>query len=412
MNIKSRTSFDVDKFNKMVDEYTEQSYPLDLPQVTSYEDFAQKYPPINKQALMAVSDTLIHGDKLKNCYVISTSGTTSAPLVLASRIFQRVTEDSYPYQIRGFMAEHVFCADDTVVNLLTAGCLGYNYEGMCRLLEPIGSTLLPVGRPDVMNNMPSLLGTMARFKANVLVGSPTGIIQIAQAAEKLDVDLAITKIVFVGEAFHLGKRGFIQSLWPKAQFYSLYGATELGFAAVNTPAMVPHSHLILSDWFFIEQTDAGELLVTDLKAPVVPIIRYRIGDVGEVIQAADSKYYLKIGQRVAEEFSLGGHRISLTLMEQALIAAGLPAEAFQVKLSTTDAGKDCVAVLIDVEKSAIDASLIISLEEQLFHIPKLKEAVARGVAVVKWGSNADFSYNPRGKLNRLLDSRNQVSIAC
>ncbi|UZM14443.1 hypothetical protein LZV00_01025 [Pseudomonas kielensis] len=412
MNIKSRNSFDVEKFNNMVGDYTEQSYPLDMPRVTGYDDFAQKYPPINKQALVAISDKLIHANKFKNCYVISTSGTTSAPLVLASRIFQLVTEDSYPYQIRSFMAEHVFCVDDTVVNLLTAGCLGYNYEGMCRLLESIGSTLLPVGRPDVMNNMPSLLGTMARFKANVLVGSPTGIIQIAQAAEQLDVDLAITKIVFVGEAFHSGKRGFIQTLWPKAQFYSLYGATELGFAALNTPTMVPHHHLILSDWFFIEQTDAGELLVTDLKAPVVPIIRYRIGDVGEVIQAADNQYYLKIGQRVAEEFSLGGHRISLTLVEQALIAAGLSAEAFQVKLSTTDAGKDCVTVLIDVEQLALDASLTARLEEKFFHIPKLKEAVARGVAVVKWGSSADFSYNPRGKLNRLLESRNQLATAC
>jgi indoleacetate--lysine synthetase len=366
---------------------------------------------MSKKALMDMSDTLIDSDKLKQCYVISTSGTTSTPLVLASRIFQRVTEDSYPYQIRGFMAEHVFCADDIVVNLLTAGCLGYNYEGMCRMLEPIGSTVLPVGRPDVMNNMPSLLGTMKRFNANVLVGSPTGIIQIAQAAEKLNVDLAITKIVFVGEAFHLGKRGFIQHLWPKAQFYSLYGATELGFAAVNTPAMEPHQHLKLSDWFFMEQTDAGELLVTDLKAPMVPIIRYRIGDAGELIQGKDEHYYLKIGQRVAEEFSLGGHRISLTLVEQALIAAGVPAEVFQVKLSTTDAGKDCVTVLVDVEPSVIDAAWTARLQAQLFVVPKLKEAVSRGVAVVKWASNADFSYNPRGKFNRLLDRRNQLPIA-
>jgi indoleacetate--lysine synthetase len=36
------------------------------------------------------------------------------------------------------------------------------------MLEPIGSTVLPVGRPDVMNNMPSLLGTMKRFNANVV----------------------------------------------------------------------------------------------------------------------------------------------------------------------------------------------------------------------------------------------------
>jgi indoleacetate--lysine synthetase len=409
MTIKSRTSFDVDKFNKMVGEYAEQAYPMNLPTVMGYEDFVQKYPPLSKRALADVSDSLIDAGKLKQCYVISTSGTTSAPLILGSRIFQRVTEDSYPYQIRGLMSEQVFCADDTVVNLLTAGCLGYNYEGMCRMLEPIGSTVLPVGRPDVMNNMPSLLGTMKRFNANVLVGSPTGIIQIAQAAQTLDVDLAITKLVFVGEAFHLGKRRFIQHLWPKAEFYSLYGATELGFAAVNTPAMEPHQHLILSDWFFMEQTDAGELLVTDLKAPMVPIIRYRIGDVGELIHGKDEHYYLKIGQRVAEEFSLGGHRISLTLVEQVLNAAGVPTEVFQVSLSTTHAGKECVTVLVDVEPSVIDAAWTARLQAQLLVIPKLKEAVTRGVAVVKWGSNADFSYNPRGKLNRLIDRRNQIS---
>lgn len=410
MTIKNRTSFDIDKFNKMIGEYVEQGYPLDLPAVTGYDDFVHKYPPLSKKALMQVSDTLIDAGKLQHCYVISTSGTTSAPLVLASRIFQRVTEDSYPYQVRGFMAEHVFCAEDTVVNLLTAGCLGYNYEGMCRMLEPIGSTVLPVGRPDVMNNMPSLLATMKRFNANVLVGSPTGIIQVAQAAEQLDVDLAITKIVFVGEAFHLGKREFIQRLWPKAQFHSLYGATELGFAAVNTPAMEPHQHLILSDWFFMEQTDSGELLVTDLKAPVVPVIRYRIGDVGELTLNEHNQYYLKIGQRVAEEFSLGGHRISLTLIEQALVAAKLPSEAFQVRLSTTDAGKDSVTVLVDVEPSAINDAWGVRLQEQLLLIPKLKEAVTRGVAVVKSANNADFSYNPRGKLNRLLDHRNQLSV--
>jgi hypothetical protein len=52
----------------------------------------------------------------------------------------------------------------------------------------------------------------------------------------------------------------------------------------------------------------------------------------------------------------------------------------------------------------------VRLQEQLLLIPKLKEAVTRGVAVVKWANNADFSYNPRGKLNRLLDHRNQLSV--
>lgn len=408
MNIKNKTSFDMKKFNEMVGVYADQSYPMEMPEVTSYEDFALKYPPVDKQGLMAVSDKLILADKLKNCYIISTSGTTSRPLVLASRIFRDITENSYPYQIRGFMAEHVFCENDTVVNLLTAGCLGYNYEGMCRLLEPIGSTVLPVGRPDIMNNMPYLLETMARFNTNVLVGSPTGIIQIAQAAENLNIDLLITKIVFVGEAFHPSKRDFIQRLWPRAEFYSLYGATEFGFAAVNTPSMTAHHHLVISSWFFIEQASCGELLVTDFKSPVVPIIRYRIGDIGEIVQADGDKFYLKVGSRTAEEFSLGGHRISLELVERALIASGVSTEIYQVKLSIVEGGKDCLTVILDIEDSKISTVLTMHLEKCLLSISRLREAVNRGVSVIGWRGREQFIYSPRGKLNRLLDIRNKV----
>ncbi|MNR57703.1 hypothetical protein D3C85_1785360 [compost metagenome] len=67
-------------------------------------------------------------------------------------------------------------------------------------------------------------------------------------------------------------------------------------------------------------------------------------------------------------------------------------------------------MLVDLDPSVIDASWTARLEEQLFHIPKLKEAVMRGVAVVKWAGNVDFAYNPRGKFNRLLDQRNQLSV--
>lgn len=408
MNIKNKTSFDIERFNEMVSAYASQSYPMEMPEVTSYEDFALRYPPVDNQGLMAVSDKLISANKLRNCYVISTSGTTSRPLVLASRIFRDITENSYPYQIRGFMAEHVFCENDTVVNLLTAGCLGYNYEGMCRLLEPIGSTVLPVGRPDVMNNMPYLLETMVRFNANVLVGSPTGIIQIAQAAENLNIDLLITKIVFVGEAFHPSKRDFIQRLWPRAEFYSLYGATEFGFAAVNTPSMIEHHHLIISNWFFIEQASSGELLVTDLKSPVIPIIRYRIGDIGEIFQTGGDEFYLKVGSRAAEEFSLGGHRISLKLVERALIASGLSTEMYQLNLSIVEGGKDCLTVILDIEDSKICTSLAMHLEKYLLSISRLREAVTRGVSVIEYRGREQFIYSPRGKLNRLLDNRNKV----
>ncbi|MEW5716623.1 hypothetical protein AB1462_30225 [Pseudomonas sp. SB113] len=117
---------------------------------------------------------------------------------------------------------------------------------------------------------------------------------------------------------------------------------------------------------------------------------------------------MKVGSRTAEEFSLGGHRISLELVERALIASGVSTEIYQVKLSIVEGGKDCLTVILDIEDSKISTVLTMHLEKCLLSISRLREAVNRGVSVIGWRGREQFIYSPRGKLNRLLDIRNKV----
>lgn len=410
--IQRRTAFPVDKFNQMVMGYISEDYPGSLQTVTDYQGFIDAYPVMDKSALAASGRQLLAAGKMQGCYVVSTSGTTRSPVILANKFLQGVTENSYPYQVRQAMAEHVFSANDVVANLLTAGGLGNSYEGMCRLLENIGVTILPVGRPDTLSNNALLLDLLERFSADVLVGSPSGIVQVAQAALSAGVSLPIRKIVFVGEAFHLSKRKFVSEQWPQASFYSIYGATELGFAAINTPQMSAGHHLVLSDWFFVEVSEQGELLVTDLKAPVVPLIRYRIGDYGELFSVSgDAAYYLSIGDRVEEEFSLGGHKIRLDLVRKQLTAAGVDATYCQVTLKSVELGRDRVEVALDLPASEVGQSLQAHVASVLSQIPKLSEALRRGVAELSVVGREHFQFNARQKLPSLRDERQRVGVA-
>ncbi|AZE84790.1 hypothetical protein C4J98_3384 [Pseudomonas orientalis] len=404
--LRNCTDFPIEKFNQMVKGYIADGYPGTLEPVQDYQAFKDAYPVMDKSMLAASGKQLLAAGKMHGCYIVSTSGTTNGPVILANKFLHGVTPDSYPYQVRAAMAEHVFTSDDIVANLLTAGGMGNSYEGMCRLLESIGVTILPVGRPDVLSNDALLLELLKRFCVDVLVGSPSGIVQLAQAARRAGVTLAIRKIVFVGEAFHHAKRQFVREQWPLASFYSIYGTTELGFAAINTPLMSADEHLILSDWFFMEISDEGALLVTDLKAPVVPLIRYKIGDFGELLSTAGSReFYLRIGGRVGEEFSLGGHRISLDQIRKQLAHAGLDSSYCQVTLSSCQLGRDRVAVALDLPGGEVNEAVQSHVESVLSQIPKIGEALRRGVAELHVVGREHFQFNARQKLPAVRDQR-------
>lgn len=80
------------------------------------------------------------------------------------------------------------------------------------------------------------------------------------------------------------KRYAVLKAFPDMQIYSLYGHSETGFIGVNTSACNYSYHHLLSDFFFIELTEKKEILVTDLTNPLIPLFRYYVGDIGELIE--------------------------------------------------------------------------------------------------------------------------------
>jgi hypothetical protein len=61
----------------------------------------------------------------------------------------------------------------------------------------------------------------------------------------------------------------------------MYASKELGYVALNCPVSGEWLHLNEADYF--AETDAdGEILITDFNNRLMPMLRYRTGDIGEI----------------------------------------------------------------------------------------------------------------------------------
>jgi len=150
------------------------------------------------------------------------------------------------------------------------------------------------------------LGTLARLNAilehrvQVLCGTPTYVLHLAQTARQNGIDLSqcdVRKILVAGEPGGSlpAVRELLSSAWPQAEVLDHYGMTEVGpvaFAATGAPAALR----VFEDRYFAEVLDAsgnpaakgeiGELVLTPLGRSSWPLLRYRTGDLVRPRQSA------------------------------------------------------------------------------------------------------------------------------
>ncbi len=408
--MKSHSRFDVERFNHMVADYHEDDPQCTLMQVSSYEDFCRKYPLSAREDLREVSETLLNNGKLAGCYVVSTSGTTSAPLMMANRIWKKSTEDCYPIQFFQYLVENVFTPDDVVANLFFPGGFGLLYEGACRFLEPIGGTVLPIGRLDSFEHDHAHFDVFRRLGLNALIGTPASIAEFAQASQEAGVELDVRKLVFSGESFYPAKRKWIRDIWPNVEFYSLYGATECGLVAVGTPKDRDEQHFIFEDWFMLEEAADGGLYVTDLKGPLIPIIRYRIGDSGSLVKLDDGSTQLRLKGRSDASFNCGGALIKHeTVVEKVRGVSGLEdvsVNDVQVILTNGAKGEDILKVVVN-HQAADGEDLLRKLWDKVHSIKEIAEDVGRGAVELLTAGPPDLVVTRRTKTPMVIDYRHE-----
>ncbi|MEL0638867.1 hypothetical protein V6259_19265 [Marinomonas sp. TI.3.20] len=400
------TPFNIDQFNEMIQGYNDtENIPL-MPKIKSLDDFKQKYNITNKNDLRQISQKYISEGKFKGCYIVSTSGTTSSPLIIGHRIWENVSEGAYPHQFVVNLMEHVFSDDDVVINLFTPGGLGVLYEGACRFLEPIGATILPVGPLDSLNGNSESLNLFRDLGLNTVMGAPSSIIQFARESEHSGINFNIKKIIYTGEEFFTSKKEIISKIWPSAKYYSLFGAVEYGFAAMNVPTMPNGLHEIMHDWYFVETDDDGNILITDLTFPLVPIIRYRIGDKGRIqkMPASDSKFGLIIDSRSDSSFNISGNAVSYERVRDVVRKAIDINDHLQIILETDNKGFDLLTLASTWSVDTIKVNDT-KIRESLFSISEISEGIERGTLSIAIVGDDGLIKNSRNKTGNIVDFR-------
>jgi len=116
----------------------------------------------------------------------------------------------------------------------------------------------------------------------VLCCTPTYAIRLAHVAEKEGIDLGQTNVKVIVVAGEPGgsipaTRDHISEHWQGARVFDHHGMTEVGPVSYECPAEPGVLH-VMEDAFYPEVID-DELILTTLRRPGSPLLRYRTGDI-------------------------------------------------------------------------------------------------------------------------------------
>lgn len=222
--------------------------------------------------------------------VHASSGTHGKPTVVA---YTRTDLENWTELMARSMAMAGVRPGMTVHNAngygLFTGGLGFHQGG-----ERLGATVVPVS--GGFTTRQAML--LADLGAEVLVATPSYALVIAQALHDSGVDpleLPLALGLFGGEPWSEPMRGEIERALDLTAV-NFYGLSEMCGPGVATECLTARAGLhVNEDHFLVEVVDPatggalapgeeGEIVFTTLTKEAMPLIRYRTGDIGSLIE--------------------------------------------------------------------------------------------------------------------------------
>lgn len=234
----------------------------DLPVLTK-DDFRAALPDLLARARGQATGSVVFGS----------GGTTAEPKL-------------------SLMPSHLFVPDivrhwtpldsgDVLVNCNNGGELGSMYPFYNMLGHHSGSVVVPLGAV-AHDQLDIWLDFMDQQGATAVGGTPSHLAQLLEHCEGAGRRPPFRKIVWTGEAYGERAVEVTDRVLPTAEIHGVYGSTETWVIGHNGPRcpldtfhLLPYQHVEVED---------GLVLVTNTHPDCVnPIVRYRIGDLGELV---------------------------------------------------------------------------------------------------------------------------------
>ena len=357
--------------------------------VASLEDFSARFPFTTKQELVA--NQLAHPPYGTNLtYPLAsytrfhqTSGTMGTPLRWLD------TPESWDWLVENwtqvFRAAGGRAGDRVCFAFSFGPFIGFwlAFESATRL----GCLCIPTGGMSSIARVQAILDNAA----TVICCTPTYALRLGEVAAEAGFDLGrsrVRRIIVAGEPGGSipATRARIEHLWPGARVCDHHGMTEVGPVTYECPAQPGVLHVIESGFYAeiiepnsgkpVQPGETGELVLTPLGRVASPLLRYRTGDLVQLVPrhsspvtpcACGSHELALVGGilgRVDDMIIVRGVNVYPSAVEAVIRSVGGVAE-FQARVTARGPLME-LALTIEPESSCADASTLVAKLERAF----------------------------------------------
>ena len=356
--------------------------------------------------------------------VFKSGGTTGNPK------FSVFSKEEWKHFCEAFgrgISRNALATGDRVVNLFYVGQLYGSFLFINKSFEeaPLGVLQLPVAGSTAQDETARIIHD---FKANVLAGVPTTILNLAEHLKGPGAP-KIEKIYFGGEPMLPDQRERLSEIFPGVKCLSIgYASTDAGALGFADTSCAPNEHRVFDQDTIFEIIDddtrtpihepgrEGVIVVTNLTRTLMPIIRYPVGDRGMWLDPKGTRERkFRLMGRSEEAARIGLVKLYVQDVRDAIepFRQQLALLDFQLIVTHHDRLDGLVVRLATGQASVDQATRTADARELIAAIHRarpLYEEFVRDHKVhpiqIEWVRSGELEVNARtGKMKRVIDRR-------
>lgn len=266
--------------------------------------------------------------KAKRGIYFASGGSTGQP--------KYVFYDQHEYEHTCRMLAHAYEAaglseNDVIANLFVAGNLWSSWLSVEKAIAYTKAISVPTGSNLPMEN---LIKYMKDFSVTSIIGLPSFLIKLAEYVESVGEKLPLRRILYGGEYVGDQMMAYFNKVFPKSEVKSAgYATADAGVIGFQCKHLSKGQHHLFAYSQYIEFIDPktgkvvkdgeiGELIVTSLNKRQMPIIRYKVGDLGRWLMrpcpCARKEPVFEILGRCDDRIHAGGAHIFVNDIQNAI----------------------------------------------------------------------------------------------
>lgn len=329
--------------------------------ITGPADLA-KLPFLTKDELRGNPWVLLTCDRKDVALVQVSTGTTGGEeIYMAYTLNDYLLNDLAPRYSQLFpIGPGDVCLNALPYEMSTAGLAFHK-----TFMDGYQATVIPAGKGGAYSTAAKTVKLMKDLRPNVAVTSPSWAINIAEEAELAGLDLPglqMKKLWLTGEGCSPSFRGRIERIFgTTANFF--YGSLECGVLGIECDAHdgyhLPEAHVLMEvvdprTGAPLPAGETGELVVTALLRHDSPVLRFRTGDLGFLVNAPCScgarlsRFHMR--GRAVDQLRVQGKALSPVMLEEILMR--MPEVGNWFQLVTPASGAEAPRLKVRCELAA------------------------------------------------------------